>query len=108
MGFSHLTDTPMLTTLHNLLAPESKFIWSRYAGWYNTISAQQAEALPSLPRAKFAGVVHNSIDGASFPFEPEKDDYLLFLGRITPDKGVHLAIEAAQRAGSRIVIAGKI
>lgn len=35
-------------------------------------------------------------------------DYLFFLGRLTPNKGVHLAIETARRAGMRLVIAGNI
>ena len=39
---------------------------------------------------------------------PEPGDYLLFLGRIHPDKGTHRAIEVARRAGLPLVIAGII
>jgi glycosyltransferase involved in cell wall biosynthesis len=108
MAMSHLIRTPMLTTLHNLLVEESRFIWSRYTGWYNTISQQQADSMPVMPCAGFAGVVYNAIDVDSFPYEEQKQDYLLFLGRMAPVKAPHLAIEAARRAGTRIVLAGKV
>jgi glycosyltransferase involved in cell wall biosynthesis len=108
MALSHLVDVPMLTTLHNNLTKEDEFIWSNYRGWYNTISRAQFECLPCLPQARFAGVVHNSIDVDSFPFETQKDDYALFLGRFAPEKAPHLAIEAARLAGIRLVLAGKV
>jgi glycosyltransferase involved in cell wall biosynthesis len=108
MAMSHLIDVPMLSTLHNQLQADSRFIWSSYSGWYNTISHQQRTTLPDLPRARFAGVVHNAIDVDSFPFNDHKDDYLLFLGRMVPEKGPHIAIEVARRLGRRLIMAGKI
>jgi glycosyltransferase involved in cell wall biosynthesis len=108
MALSCLTDVPMLTTLHNELTEESRYIWSNYTGWYNAISAAQERVLPRLPRARSAGVVHNGIDVDSFPFQPAKDDYVLFIGRIVKDKAPHLAVAAARQAGARIVLAGKV
>lgn len=107
MALSHLVDVPMLTTLHNNLVKETEFIWTNYRGWYNTISRTQYEGSPCLPKAHYAGVVHNGIDVESFPFQEKKSDYALFIGRLAPEKGPHLAIEAAQRAGIRLVVAGK-
>ena len=107
MAASSVTATPMLTTLHNQPAPNTQFIWSRYRGWYNTISEQQTQSLEAMPLARFAGRVHNGIDVDSFPFRAEKDDYAFFMARMTPEKAAHLAIEAALRAGYRIVLAGK-
>lgn len=108
MAMSSATDTPMLTTLHNIAVGETKFIWDNYRGWYNTISDQQSRSIDALPSAHFAGRVHNGIDVASFPYLEEKDDYAFFLARMTPDKAPHLAIQAAHAAGRRIVVAGKI
>jgi len=108
MALSHLVNVPMLATLHNLLDSETEFIWQHYAGWYNSISRQQLSSLPKLPRARFAGVVHNAIDIDSFPFQTEKEDFALFIGRIVPEKAPHLAIAAARKAGVRLVIAGKV
>src|SRR5690606_29669071 len=60
------------------------------------------------PRLNGGGTVHNAIDVASFPFCAEKDDYVLSLGRFSPDNGAHLAIDAARMSGERIVLAGKL
>jgi glycosyltransferase involved in cell wall biosynthesis len=108
MALSHLIDTPMLTTLHNQLTEEGRFIWTSYEGWYNTISRQQCSTAPQLPLARYAGAIHNGIDVDSFPFQPDKDDYLLFIGRIAPVKAPHLAVEAARRLGMKLIIAGKV
>ena len=109
MAMSHVTDTPMLTTLHNQPAEDTAFIWSAYRGWYNTISQQQERTLgPCLPNARYAGVAYNAIDVDSFPFCTEKSDYALFMGRLSPEKAPHLAIAAARSAGRRIVLAGKV
>ena len=108
LALSHMVDVPVLATLHNLLDKHTEFIWQNYEGWYNSISKQQVSALPKLPRAKFAGVVHNAIDIDSFPFQTEKDDFALFIGRLTADKAPHLAIAAARKAGIKLVIAGKV
>ena len=59
------------------------------------------------PHINWYARVHNAIDVASFPFEPVKDDYVVWLGRFNADKGPHLAIDAARRAGLKIVLAGK-
>ncbi|MEU4447408.1 glycosyltransferase family 4 protein [Actinosynnema sp. NPDC050801] len=55
----------------------------------------------------WVGRVFNAIDTNAFRHVPLKDDYLLYLGRITPEKGVHVAIDAARAAGRRIVVAGR-
>ncbi|MBG0832251.1 glycosyltransferase family 4 protein [Planomonospora sp. ID67723] len=69
------------------------------------ISEAQRRVAPDL---NWAGVVHNAVDTASFPFRKDKEDWVLWLGRFNPDKGVHLAIDAARAAGRRILLAGKL
>jgi glycosyltransferase involved in cell wall biosynthesis len=59
------------------------------------------------PDLNWVGTVCNGLNVASYPFQETKEDWLLFVGRFTPDKGPHLAIDAAQAAGRRIVLAGK-
>ncbi|GAA2479117.1 glycosyltransferase family 4 protein [Terrabacter carboxydivorans] len=66
-------------------------------------NAQRARA----PDLNWVATVHNGIDVDSFPYRAEKDDYVLFLGRFHPQKAPHLAVEAARRAGVRIILAGK-
>jgi glycosyltransferase involved in cell wall biosynthesis len=68
------------------------------------ISQSQMDLSPDLP---WVGVVHNSLDTSDIPFREDKEDYLVWLGRLSPDKGAHLAIEVARKAGRRILLAGK-
>jgi glycosyltransferase involved in cell wall biosynthesis len=68
------------------------------------ISRAQRRAAPDL---SWLGTVHNAVDVESFPFRADKEEMLFFLGRLHPDKGVHLAIDAARSVGLPIVVAGK-
>jgi len=51
-------------------------------------------------------VIHNAITPSEFEFSDNKDNYFLYLGRISPDKGIQLAIQATQYTGKRLIIAG--
>jgi glycosyltransferase involved in cell wall biosynthesis len=109
MAMSRLTLTPMLTTMHCLATPDTQFIWDRYEGAYNTISRSQHQLMqPIEGPAVYVGHVYNGIDVASFPFQAQKGDDLLFLSRIAPEKGAHLAIEVARKCGRRLIMAGKV
>jgi glycosyltransferase involved in cell wall biosynthesis len=68
------------------------------------ISESQRAKGPHLP---WAATVYNSIPVDEYPFETDKDDFVLFLGRISPEKAPDLAIKAARAAGRRIVVAAK-
>ena len=108
MAMSALTDVPMLTTMHCLPTPDTQFIWDRYTGAYNTISAAQRRPVTHDRPARFMGHVYNAVDVDTFPFQAEKGDDLLFLSRIAPDKGPQIAIEVARRLGQRLILAGKV
>src|SRR5207237_9297517 len=55
----------------------------------------------------WAGTVYNGIPVGEYPYREHKEDYVLFLGRMCAEKGVHLAIDAARKAGVTIVVAAK-
>ena len=71
------------------------------------ISADQRRLFPTLP---WIATVYNAVDVDQLidVGRETKEPYLLCLARICPDKGQHLAIEAAQRVGMRLVLAGKV
>ncbi|HEY8173848.1 MAG TPA: glycosyltransferase family 4 protein [Dehalococcoidia bacterium] len=109
MAMAGLVDAPFLTTMHNFPTAETRCIWNRYAGAYNTISqAQNRVFQPLSGPAVYAGHVYNAIDVESFPFEPKKSDDLLFLSRVAREKGPEIAVEVAKRTGRRLIIAGKV
>lgn len=102
-----LTRTPMLTTLHGNLDGDWRELFAFYRGWYNTISHSAKRLLPAKER--FAGVIYNSIDVKSYPFNGGRHEpYMLFLARISYEKGPHLAIEVARGTGRRLIIAGNV
>jgi glycosyltransferase involved in cell wall biosynthesis len=68
------------------------------------ISDAQRKVAPHLP---WLGTVHNAIPLEEYPFTAEKEDFLLWLGRMNPEKAPHLAIVAARELGARLVLAGK-
>jgi glycosyltransferase involved in cell wall biosynthesis len=108
MALAGFSGRPMLSTMHCLITPDTRFVWEHYDGYYNTISHAQAQTVPPMERPRYAGAVYNAIDVGSFTFSESKDDYLLCLNRVAPEKGTHLAIEAARKAGRRLIIAGKV
>jgi glycosyltransferase involved in cell wall biosynthesis len=68
------------------------------------ISEAQRSTAPGLP---WAATVHNAIRAGTFPFRADKEPFALFLGRMSPSKGPHLAIDAARAANVPIILAGK-
>jgi glycosyltransferase involved in cell wall biosynthesis len=59
------------------------------------------------PELNWVATVHNAVRVETFPFQPVKGEYALFLGRFHPDKAPHLALEAAHAAGVPLILAGK-
>lgn len=102
-----LVSTPMLTTFHGHLTDELIPLFMRYRGWYNTISKSAKSLLP--PKERFAGVVYNAIETAAYPFScKERNGFLLYLSRFSPEKGPHLAIKVARRLNMPLVMAGNL
>jgi len=103
--FVPFTDLPAVLTLHHPHEPALSEQYSRYPQIeYVAIGAWLARREP-MPRVH---VVHHGIPMKDYTFSSKKDDYVAFLGRITPCKGPHLAIEAARRSGIRLKLAGEI
>jgi glycosyltransferase involved in cell wall biosynthesis len=103
--FAPYRPIPTIVTVHG---PISGWMHRVYASLRDValvaISDAQRAADPDLP---WVATVHNGVDIGSYPFRPDKEDYLLFLGRMNPEKGVVEAIEIARRLGKRLVIAAK-
>jgi len=74
--------------------------------YFNCVSEIQRSTFMDVPRV--LGVVRNGVATERFPISGQKGDYLLWLGRICPEKAPHMAIAAAQRAGLPIVVAGQV
>lgn len=69
------------------------------------ISQAQVDLTPQLP---WRAVVHNAIDVSDIPCRTDKGDHLIWMGRFSPDKGAHLAVDVARKAGRHLLLAGKL
>ena len=99
---------PMVHTIHGAFTREAASFYRRHGrkAWLVAISRTQAESAPFGVR--IADVVPNPIAVERWPLRTEKQDYLLWVGRMDADKGPHRAIEAARLAGRRLVLAGLV
>jgi glycosyltransferase involved in cell wall biosynthesis len=80
-------------------------VYSKYDSRSHYVSISDSDRSPDLD---YIATIHHGIDVAQFPFRKDAGEYLLFFGRIHPDKGVHEAIQVAQQVGIKLVIAGII
>jgi glycosyltransferase involved in cell wall biosynthesis len=96
-----------VTTLHGRLdLPDLPPLYNQFTDM-PVVSISHSQRRP-LPRAKWVGTVYHGIPPDYFSFQEKPQDYLLFLGRISPEKRVDRAIEIARRAGRKLKIAAKI
>jgi glycosyltransferase involved in cell wall biosynthesis len=96
--------TPVLTTIHGFSSPKIMPVYEKYRDGY-FVSVSDSDRAPGL---NYLATVYNGIDVSLYPIQEPGGDHLVFLGRIHPDKGVHLAIEAARLSGLPLLIAGII
>lgn len=105
LTYSQLTPTPVVTTIHGFSDTRILPIYEKYQNTSQYVSISLASRHPSL---RYAGNVYHGMVVEEFPFVEHPEQYLLFFGRIHPDKGVHDAIELAEKMGERLIIAGII
>jgi glycosyltransferase involved in cell wall biosynthesis len=102
LAYTRLVKTPVLTTVHGFSSPRIMPVYEKYRDGY-FVSISDSDRAPGL---NYLATVYNGIDLALYPQRVTRGDDLIFIGRIHPDKGVHLAIETARRSGRRLLIAG--
>ncbi len=105
LSYSGLVRTPVLTTIHGFSSERIMPVYERYNDrtFYVAISDADRHA-----RLDYVATIHHGIPLDEFTPRAEPGDYLLFFGRIHPDKGAGAAIEVARRSGHRLVLAGII
>jgi glycosyltransferase involved in cell wall biosynthesis len=102
--------TPVAHTVHGPLDGEPGEIYGqigRVAPNVGLISISMNQRKPR-PELNWIANVHNALDFSIYPVKPHRGDYLLFLGRLSPDKGAHRAVAVAMETGLPLKIAGKM
>lgn len=105
LAFTRLSPAPVVQTLHHAPSAAEVDLWQRYReAPFVAVSRAQARRLAGL---NVVATVHHGVDGGSYVFRAQPDDYLLFLGRFTRGKGVLEAIDAARKVGARLLLAAE-
>jgi glycosyltransferase involved in cell wall biosynthesis len=107
--FARLVATPTVHTLHGRLDLPSLAPIFRHFHDVPLVSISHAQRRPlaGLPLA-WMGTVHHGLPLPRFPYSPRGGRYLAFLGRVSAEKRVDLAIEVAKRVGLPLKIAAKV
>jgi len=105
LSYSRLIDTPVITTIHGFSSPRIIPVYQKYNSSSHYIAISNADRSPLL---NYLATVYNGLRVEEFTLNEKPEDYLLFLGRIHPDKGTAEAITIAKRANCKLIIAGII
>ncbi len=100
---------PLLVTLHLPPGwyPPDAFDPPRPETWVHCVSESQMRAAPTSPR--FLPPIPNGVPVAELgAVRPRRRDYALMLARVCPEKGLHIALDAAHAAGSPLLIGGEV
>jgi glycosyltransferase involved in cell wall biosynthesis len=100
--------TPVVHTLHGQFTPSTAAFYVHHARKATIVPISQAQLACAPPGLVTVDPIPNPIDLAAWPLRSKKDDYVLWIGRMTPDKGPQRAIAAARLAGVPIVLAGVV
>ena len=105
LTYSGLVDTPVVTTIHGFSSEQIVPVFEKYNGSSYYVAISESDRHESLD---YVATIHHGIDMGEFELERAPGEYLLYFGRIHPDKGTMEAIDLAERTGMRLLIAGII
>jgi glycosyltransferase involved in cell wall biosynthesis len=105
LTYSRLINTPILTTIHGFSSPQIIPVYKKYNSSNAYISISNADRHPEL---QYLRTIYHGVNPEHFAYRDQKEDFLLYFGRIHPDKGAHAAIDIARQAGYSLKMAGLI
>jgi len=105
LSYSRLVNTPLVTTIHGFSSADILPVYKKYNQSTHYISISESDRDPELD---YIATIHHGIDLESFTFNASPEEYLLFFGRIHPDKGALEAIQIAKKCKKKLIMAGII
>ena len=105
LTYTGMTTTPVLTTIHGFSSPGILPVYRKYNRRVYYVAISDSDKSPELD---YIATIHHGIDLGRFSFRPDRGSYLLFFGRIHPEKGTRECIEIAMRTGMKLILAGII
>ncbi len=101
-------DTPFVHTLHGSFTTETSAFYERHGHKAELVGISRAQLASAPPGLGPIRSIPNPIDLRTWPLQERKGDYLLWIGRMTKEKGPHRAIAAARAVDVPLVLAGVI
>lgn len=105
LSYSRLIKNPVITTIHGFSSERIIPVYQKYNEHSHYVAISDANRHPLL---NYLGTVYNGLNTENFVFNATPADYLLFFGRIHPDKGTAEAIQIARKTKMKLLIAGII
>ncbi len=105
LSYTRLIKTPVITTIHGFSSEKIIPVYQKYNRDTHYVAISDANRHPKL---NYLATVYNGINLTDFEFNDNAGDYLLFFGRIHPDKGTAEAIQIARQSKRKLIIAGII
>ncbi|HJS55559.1 MAG TPA: glycosyltransferase family 4 protein [Chitinophagaceae bacterium] len=105
LTYSRLIQPPVITTIHGFSSTQILPVFKKYNKHSYYVSISNSDRHPEL---QYLDTVYNGIDEKQFEFGDGQGDYLLYFGRIHPDKGAHEAIRIAVQSNKRLILCGLI
>lgn len=103
---ANISTTPVILTIHGAFNPSVKDIFEQLNN-VNIVTISKSQSQP-LPNLNYIGNVYHGLDMEDYPFSDQDEGYLLFVGRISIEKGVHHIIDVSQRLNLPLIIAAKL
>jgi glycosyltransferase involved in cell wall biosynthesis len=103
LTYMAMTTTPVVTTIHGFSSPQILPVYKKYNKKAFYVAISEADKSQELD---YIATIHHGIDLRQFTFCSDQGEYLLFFGRIHPDKGTKKCIEAAKQTGTKLILAG--
>lgn len=103
---AHLSVTPVVMTLHGPITLQNKTLYATLNNPH-LITISKSQAVPA-PQLNYLGTVLHGLDMQNYSYSKDNDGYLLYVGRVSEEKGVHHAIEVAEYLRLPLIIAAKV
>lgn len=112
-SFARFIQTPVFATLHSVASPERDMLYASVGKRVNYVAISKRQKELYAPSINIVEVIHHGIPLEDYPYQPMPQEYIVWIGRITPagsvgQKGAREAIEIAKKAGKKIKLAGKV
>lgn len=103
---ANIASTPVVMTMHGAFNAENRKLFEILRNPH-IVTISQSQLYP-IPNIHHIGTVYNGLPMEDYPFSDDTDGYLLCVGRMSMEKGIHFAIEVAQQLDKKLIIAAKL